>query len=69
MTTLAIVLQCPSWPNKANIRMKVSFHYSYFNFFQTEASKLIEILVLLFLQQTSNHIRPILSVNHSSLRI
>ena len=26
-TTLAIVLQCPSWPNKANIRKVVSFFY------------------------------------------
>ena len=25
MTTLAIVLQCPSWPNKDNIRIVVSF--------------------------------------------
>ena len=29
MTTLAIVLQCPSWPNKANIRIVVSFYYSF----------------------------------------
>ena len=29
---LAIVLQCPSWPNKANIKVNivVSFHYSTF---------------------------------------
>ena len=27
MTTLAIVLQYPSWPNKANIRIVVSFYY------------------------------------------
>ena len=29
MTTLAIVLQCPSWPNKTNIRIVVSFYYSF----------------------------------------
>ena len=38
MTTLAIVLQCPSWPNKANIRIVVSFYYSCILvfFFKTE---------------------------------
>ena len=33
MRTLASVAQCPSWPNKANIRIVVSFYYSFILFF------------------------------------
>ena len=33
MTTLAIVLQCPSWPNKANIRIVVCYSFILVIFF------------------------------------
>ena len=46
MTTLAIVLQCPSWPNKANIRIVVSFYYSFILvFFLKQKSQQIVTLV------------------------
>ena len=42
MTTFAIVLQCPPWPNKANIRIVVSSFYSFILVFvlNRKASKL-----------------------------
>ena len=53
MTTLAIVLQCPSWPNKANIRIVVFF---YFCIYFKQKSQQIVTLVDVFFQHISNHI-------------
>ena len=50
MTTLAIVLQCLSWPNKANIRIGVSFFYYSFIlvFFKQKRQQIVTSMDVFF---------------------
>ena len=62
MATLAIVLQCPSWPNKANIRIVVSFYYSFILvLFKTEKPANCDISRCILLTYIKPHLSSFVS--------